>query len=167
MTKLNEAQQGLIHKMRQMVVSLTPTIDRLKAEYDKVDYLTKQPLRDALEEAQAAGIPMNAIVKEGMGFPYPKKLTQWLYPDDETIERINALDDEELHFEVDLSSVQSVTRKYSGEFEVLYDNKTYTIKAIGPDDMAWSDREPDVPQAVYDLIAEQYAGYEVLDEEDY
>lgn len=168
MTRLNEVQETMLQKMRQMFVSLTPVLEDLETEYDKADYLTKKPLRDAVTEARAAGIPMSTIVKDGTGFPYVKKLEQWLYPPEWKLERIAALGDREgeLHFEVDISSVEAVTRLRTGEFEVLLNGDTYLVPAIGSELDIMADRDPDMPQEVYDLIETRHPGFVVLEEED-
>lgn len=170
MTKLNDEQQGMVEAMRQLHEDLAPVLERMEDEYQYAMHLAKQPLRDAVEEAKAAGVPMSAITESGFGYGYPAKLMKWLYLDDETLVRL-----ERKHEDVKLSakltehvnSVESVIRDpKSGVFTVLYNSGEYKVSAIGSDNESWATWESHIPQGVYDLIAEKFPGFVVYKEDE-
>lgn len=171
MTNLTKAQESLLEGVRKTYEDVTPILTRLQEEYEYADYRAKRPLRDAIDVAREAGVPMSRIVKEATEFTYPQALTRWLEPAPSVQDRLSAPKTEEPQpetetFAEELEDIRTVVRDGStGIFKVNYKGFDYEVRAIGPDEEPWTTREEDVPSGVYELIESEYPGFVVLEED--
>lgn len=170
MTKLNDMQERMLKAVKDTFEDVTPVLKKMENDYEYAVHRAKKPLRDIVEEALEAGVPLKRIAEDAAGFQYPQKLKLWLRPSDALLNRLSGGDvvlQTADTFTNDIESIESVIRSpKTGEFEVTYNGNEYVIEAIGPDEEPWSTREDSIPQGVYDLIAAKYPSYVVLEEDD-
>lgn len=170
MTNLNDHQEKLLRVVKETFDDVMPVLDKMKAEYEYAEYRAKKPLQEAVEQAIAGGVPMSRITKEGTNFTYPQKLTNWLATPQSVTDRLEGGDvalQATDTLEDGVSDIETVTRDpRTGAFKVWQGTRPYEVKAFGPDDAAWAEREENIPQVVYDLISDKYPDFVLLEPED-
>lgn len=170
MTILNENQEQMLVSVRTTYDDVLPVLMQMRDEYEYAVYLAKKPIRDVVEAAQEAGVPMARIVADGTDMQYAQKLKNWLQPTESVINRImggdapiSAVDT----YSAVMESIETVTRNPSdGKFNVTYNGQEYTVPALGPDSEPWATEDAALPRGVYDLITERYPGFVVIGDED-
>ena len=174
MTLITDAQKKLVANIEREYMQAETKVRKLTDDYEYAVYLAKQGLRQAVAEAREQGVPMRRIASDGMGSQYPQQVDRYLsYPHSVTIRLAAAQRREEPEqvipdeFEPEAPVLYSVYRHdETGTFSVIWEGKNYEVRSFGPDSEAWTSREEDIPQQVYDLIIEKYPSFVVLDEDD-
>lgn len=170
MTNIDDGRGSLIRTVKDAYTSVQPALEQLLEDYEYAVYRAKKPVRDAVEAAVEAGIPMKKIVAEATDFSYQQKLTRWLAPPPTVAEKFEDEDEvfqatEQMKDTVD--AVVTVARdERTGVVKVWHGTKTYEVTAIGPDSSLWAERDPSVPNKVYELILERYPDFVLLEDEE-
>lgn len=170
MTRLNERQTRLLATVRETNEQIQPTLDKLNLEYEIASYKAKAPVREAIEAAIEDGVPFSRVMREGMGFTYPGKLKEWMQMPESMAKHIMNQDLVEAtatEFDSTVADAAVVTRDdTTGVFSVVYRGEKHEVKSYGSDGDFWSSADASIPQAVYDLIREEFPSWVLLEDED-
>lgn len=85
MTKLTPNQERLIAKLNSLKESYDYNLSVLQAEFDAAKEDLKNPIREAVVEAQDAGVPVRQIHQRGLGWQQVASMVNFLEPKPETL----------------------------------------------------------------------------------
>lgn len=172
MTNLNEVQERLLASVAEVNAQIKPDLDRITEAYELAIYRAKTPVRDAVQAAREGKVPMNRILRDGMGMSYPGQYRQWNEPPAALVQ-VTATPAAaptvvvENDFAEAALGVNTVVRNSAnGIITVNYAGQEYQIASMGSAEDIWSSADPAVPQVVYDLIQERFPAWELLEDED-